>query len=220
MSAALFESISRIAKHEAQNQASSGVAIVVDTHSTSGSDNDYALNIKMRDTALVLSQVPIAVGVLGFAAMPEPGDLVVVVFTEGDFNSPIVVGKLYHPDKNPPEHQADNLIMSFPAGEAEASTLLNISRSAEANINLSMGEDFTLSLTPETATLTLGDMKLEITTKSGGRAELAAGGSTIVMKQDGDISISAKGKLLLEGSEVEIKGQSKVTVQGAELNLN
>jgi len=220
MSAALFESIARIAKHEAQNQASTSVGVVVDTHSSSGADNDYALNIKMRDTGLVLSQVPIAVGVLGFVAMPEPGDLVVVVFTEGDFNSPIVVGKLYHPGKNPPDHQADNLIMSFPAGEAEPSTLLNIARGSEANINLSMGENFTLSLQPETATLTLGEMKLEITTKSGGRAELAAGGSTIVMKQDGDISISSKGTLLLEGNEVEIKGQSKVTVQGAEIKLN
>lgn len=220
MSTALFNSISRIAKHEAQNQASSGVAIVIDTHSKNGTDNDYALNIKMRDTGLVLSQVPIAVGVLGFAAMPEPGDLVVVVFSEGDFNSPIVVGKLYHPEKNPPEHDTENLIMSFPAGEEDPCTLLSISRSSEANINLSFGEDFNLTLQPEIATLTIGDMKLEITSKSGGRAELAAAGSNIVIKQDGDITISSKAKLTLEGNEIEIKGQAKVIVQGAELNLN
>ena len=220
MSIALFDSIARIARHESEARATAGVAVVTDTHATSGADNDYALSLKMRDTGLVLKNVPVATGVLGVVAMPEPGDLVVVVFMEGDYHAPIVVGRLHHPEKNPPAPGDNQLVMSFPAGVEEAATHLSVARGDEANICLTLGENFTLELQPETATLTLGELKLEITSKSGGRAELAAGGSTIVMKQDGDVSITSKGKLLLEGNEVEIKGQSKVVVQGAEVNVN
>ncbi len=220
MSSALFDSVTRIARHEAESRATAGIAVVVDTHLTSGQDNDHAVSVKMRDSGLVISKVPIAVGMLGFAAMPEPGDLVVVVFMEADFNSPIVVGRLYHPEKNPPDQEDQNVVVSLPAGDANPATHLSMSRNTEAHIRLSLGDDCTVELVPDTATIILGDIKLEMTGGGGGRAEIAAGGSTIVMKADGDISISSQSKLLLEGTEVEIKGQSKVVVQGAEVKLN
>ena len=220
MSSVLFDSISRIARHEAEARATAGVAVVVDTHLSSGAANDHAVSVKMRDTGIVLSKVPIAVGVLGLAAMPEPGDLVVVAFMEGDYHAPVVVGRLYRPDKNPPTHSKDDLVINFPAGDDNPATNLVMSRSAEASIQLKLGDELTLDLLPDTATLTIGAMKLEITGKSGGRAEIAAGGSTIVMKQDGDVKISSQTKLVIEGNEVEIKGQAKVTIKGAKVDIN
>jgi len=220
MSSALFDSISRIARHEAEARATAGVAVVVDTHLSSGAANDHAVSVKMRDTGIVFSKVPIAVGVLGLAAMPEPGDLVVVAFMEGDYQAPVVVGRLYRPDKNPPAHSEDDLVINFPAGDDNPATNLVMSRSAEASIQLKLGDELTLDLLPDTATITIGAMKLEITGKSGGRAEIAAGGSTIVMKQDGDVKISSQTKLVIEGNEVEIKGQAKVTIKGAKVDIN
>jgi phage baseplate assembly protein gpV len=220
MSSALFDSIARIARHEAEARATAGVAVVVDTHLSSGAANDHAVSLKMRDTGLVLSKVPIAVGVLGLAAMPAPGDLVVVVFMEGDYHAPVVVGRLYRPDKNPPAHSEDDLVINFPAGDDSPATNLVMSRSASANIKLKLGDELTVELMPDTATITIGEMKLEITGKSGGRAEIAAGGSTIVMKQDCDVKISSQSKLLIEGNEVEIKGQSKVVIKGAQVDIN
>lgn len=220
MSSALFDSISRIARHEAEARATTGVAVVVDTHLSSGAANDYAVSVKMRDTGLVLSKVPIAVGVLGMAAIPVPGDLVVVAFMEGDYQAPVVIGGLYRSDKNPPAHSEDDLVINFPAGDDNPATNLVMSRTADASIKLKLGDELTVELMPDTATITIGEMKLEITGKSGGRAELAAGGSTIVMKQDGDVKISSQSKLLIEGSEVEIKGQSKVVIKGAQVDIN
>ena len=220
MSSALFNSISRIARHEAESRATAGAAVVVDTHLISGADNDHAVSVKMRDTGIVFSKVPIAVGVLGMAAMPETGDLVVVAFMEGDHHAPVVVGRLYSPDKKPPTHSDDDLVVNFPAGDDSPATSLVMSRSAEANIKLTLGDELTVDLLPDTATISIGEMKLEITGRSGGRAELAAGGSTIVMKQDGDVKISSQTKLVIEGNEVEIKGQSTVTIKGAKVDIN
>lgn len=220
MRSALFDSISRIARHEAEARATTGAAVVVDTHLSSGAANDHAVSVKMRDTGIVFSKVPIAVGVLGLAAMPEPGDLVVVVFLEGDYHVPVIAGRLYRPDKNPPAHSENDLVISFPAGDDNPATNLVMSRGAEASIHLTLGDELTADLLPDTASITIGEMKLEITGKGGGRAEIAAGGSTIVMKQDGDVKISSQSKLLLEGSEVEIKGQAKVVINGAEVDIN
>ncbi len=220
MSAALFDSIARIARHESESRAMAGVGVVTETHSGIGGDNDYAVNLKMRDSGLVLKQVPVASGLLGVVAMPEPGDLVVVVFMDGDYHAPVVVGRLYHPELNPPAHGGDELVMSFPAGEAEAATHLSVGRGSEASIRLTLGDEFTLEMTSDTATLTLGDMKLEITGKSGGRAELAAGDSKITMKNSGDVSISSKTKLVLEGNEIHINGQSKVVIKGGQIDIN
>ena len=54
----------------------------------------------------------------------------------------------------------------------------------------------------------------------GGRLEAKAGGAALTIKKDGDISLKTTGKLTLEGSEVEITGQSKVKVSAAMIELN
>ena len=156
----------------------------------------------------------------GWLPCPRRGDLVVVVFMEGDYHAPVVVGRLYRPDKNPPSHTENDLVVNFPAGDDNPATNLVMSRSAEANVKLTLGDELTVDLLSDTATITIGEMKLEITGKSGGRAELAAGGSTIVMKQDGDVKISSQTKLVIEGNEVEINGQAKVVIKGAQVDIN
>lgn len=220
MSNALFDSITRIARHEAQARAAAGVAVVTDTQSTAGANNDYTVSVKMRDSALVLNNVPVASNLLGTVALPEPGDLVVVVFTDGDFNAPIVVGRLHNPERNPPTHETDQLVMSFPAGSDQPTTHLCVGRGSSANIQLRLGDRLELQLDDQTATLTVGDMTLTLTDKSGGAAKLDAGGSIIELKNGGDITVSSKNKLILEGTEVEIKGRAKVAIEGAIVEVN
>ncbi|NWN23221.1 Rhs element Vgr protein, partial [Escherichia coli] len=53
----------------------------------------------------------------GYAAIPAVGDLVVVAFLEGDFDAPFVVGRLYHPDLDPPKHKPGQMALRLPAGE-------------------------------------------------------------------------------------------------------
>src|SRR5206468_1941148 len=105
MSAVLFDSISRIARHEAQARAVAGIGKVTDVFTANGpQDGDYSVTVQMRDTGLILPKVPVAVGPMGFASIPDVGDLAVVVFMEGDYNAPVVVGRVYQPDIPPPEH--------------------------------------------------------------------------------------------------------------------
>ena len=93
MSSALYDSVARIARHEVNTRATAGVGRVVDIHPADGALPDHAVTVKMRDSGLVLPRVPVAVGVMGFAAIPAVDDLVVVLYLEGDYNAPVVVGR-------------------------------------------------------------------------------------------------------------------------------
>src|SRR5262245_30021442 len=101
MSAALYDSITRIARHEVNGRAFAGVGRVVDVFPANDGQQDHAVSVEMRDSKLVLPRVPIAVDAMGFAAIPAMDELVVILFLEGDHNAPVMIGRLYHPDKNP-----------------------------------------------------------------------------------------------------------------------
>ena len=100
---------------------------------------DHAVTVELRDSGLVLPHVPVAVGALGFAAMPAVDDLVLVVFLDGDPNAPVVVGRLYTDDLAPPPEGKDGeLTLGLPAGAAEPDLNLVVD-GAEPSITLELG---------------------------------------------------------------------------------
>ncbi len=77
-----------------------------------------------------------------------------------------------------------------------------------------------IEIVKEKIKLGVGDITATLDGAGGGRMELAAGSSKITMKKDGDVTVTAAGKLKLEGNEVEISGQSKVKVSGGAVEIN
>lgn len=219
MSAALYDTIARIARHEAGARATAAVGRVCDVFANSGAPSDHAVSVELRDEGLVLPRVPIAVGALGFAAAMRVDDLVVVLFLDGDVNAPIVVGRLYHADLTPPGHADGDIVLRIPAGAQEPEWSLIVSES-ESHVQVLHKNEPRLELTGDTATVKVGEMTLQVTSAGGGRAELAAGGARLTIKSDGDITLSTSGKLTLTGSEVEISAAGPVKVKGATVELN
>ncbi len=219
MSSSLFESIARIARHESAKRPVAAIGQVVDTFGPSDNAGDYAVTVELRDSGLVLPRVPIASGVLGFAAIPAVEDLVVVVFAEGNHNAPVVVGRLYTPDLNAPKHDAGQLTLQLPPGDEEPTLDLTIDGNEPA-WRLTLPGDVLVECVEEKISLTVGELHLTLDAGGGGSAEIAAGGSTIRLEKDGDISIKAGGNLDLEANEVSISGQSKVTVAAPQVEIN
>ena len=220
MSSALYDSIARIARHEAAARLSAGVGRVAAIHPAEGASVDHAVTVEMRDSGLVLERVPIAVGVLGFAAIPEVGELVVVVFLDGDANAPVVVGRLYHPAQDPPAHAAGQLVLHLPPHPAEPAVDLVIATADPPSVRLAVGPDVVLEITRERTSVKVGEITLTLEAAGGGRAELAAGGAKITLKKDGDITVHTDGRLKLEGKNVEINASSRVVVTGGEVLIN
>jgi uncharacterized protein involved in type VI secretion and phage assembly len=219
VSAALFDSVARIARHEARARATAGLGVVVDLFAADGPVKDHAVSVKMRDSGLVLPRVPVAVGVMGFAAIPAVDDLVLVVFLDGDVNAPIVAGRVYHPDQEPPKHARDEIVVALPSG-SDPPDLTLVVKGGEPSIELTLPGEVTVKVLDSEVQVAVGEMKLIVEGAGGGRATVAAGGSRLVLKQDGDVTLESKGTLTLKGSQVEIKGDAKVTVQGAQVEIN
>jgi hypothetical protein len=221
VSTALFESVTRIARHEVGRRAVAGVGEVMDVYPAAkgATPPDHAVSVKMRDSGLILPRVPVAVGVMGFAAIPAPGDLVLIVFLEGDINAPVMVGRIYQPDLDPPEHETGQVVLKLPAGKSEPKLDLVV-QGDEPSIKLLLPDKVTIEIVKDKVLIEVGDMSLSVDGAGGGRAEVAAGGSKITLKKDGDISVSSAGNLTLEGKEVKISGTAKVSVKGAQVEIN
>jgi hypothetical protein len=84
-----------------------------------GDEHNHECNVRLREGELELRKVPIATPHLGMVSAPKAGDLVLVSYVGGDPNRPIVVGRLYSADNNPPVHAADEWRVESPLkGEA------------------------------------------------------------------------------------------------------
>lgn len=219
MSVALYESIARIARHEAGARAIAGVGKVVDLFPAEGAAPDHAVSVEMRDSGLVLPRVPVAVGVMGFAAIPAIDDLVLVVFLEGDVNAPVVAGRLYHPDQNPPAHGRDQIVLGLPSG-ADDPDLKLVVKGGEPSILLTLPGDVKLEIKDGKVAIEVGAMHVQLQGAGGGRAEIAAGGAKLTLKQDGDVTLESPTTLTLHATRIEIKADATVTVKGAQVELN
>lgn len=216
---ALFSSISRIARHEASARPIASVGKVTGIHPNEAAPADHAVSVQLRDSGIILNRVPIAVGAMGFAAIPAVDDLVVIVFLEGDYHSPVVVGRLYHPDQEPPKHKDGQMVLRLPSGAATPDLECEITGDPPA-VKLTLPGDVLIEIVKEKIIVGVGEIKATLDGAGGGRMELAAGSSKITMKKDGDVTVKAAGKLKLEATEIEIAGQAKVKVSGGVVEMN
>jgi phage baseplate assembly protein gpV len=202
-----------------RGQATAGIGVVAEVHPATAAQKDHAATVTMRDTGIVLPRVPIAVGALGWAAIPAVDDVVLVIFMDGDVNAPVIAGRLYHPDLDPPVHDEGELVLALPPGQSQPDLLLKIDGNAPS-IHLELPGDVAIDIKDGDVKVAVDTMTLSLTASGGGRAELAAGSSTLTMKKDGDVTLTVNGKLKFDATEIELSGSSKVKVSGGQVEIN
>ena len=79
-----------------------------------GDAHNHECNVKLREGEVELRKVPIATPHLGMVSAPKPGDLVLISYVAGDPNRPIVVGRLYSDERNPPIHEENEWRVESP----------------------------------------------------------------------------------------------------------
>jgi phage baseplate assembly protein gpV len=219
--ALLFDGIARIARHEAAARPVASAAVVTSIYASDGSSSpDHAVSVKLRESGLVLPRVPIAVGAFGLAAIPSVGELVLVTFLEGDYNAPVVIGRLYHPDQNPPKHDEQQIVLRLPSGSDDPDLNCEID-SDPVKVTLTLPGDVSLEIKEDTVTVAAGDIKLTLNASGGGSFSAEAASTSITLKKDGDVAISSQqGKITLDGTEIDIKATGKMKITGATVEIN
>ncbi|WP_444665185.1 phage baseplate assembly protein V [Cellulomonas sp. CW35] len=216
MTDVLYDAVARIARHEADARSWVSVAVVTEVHTTAAGSPDHSVSVRLRDTAVVVPRVPVAVGALGFVATPAVDDLVVVAFADGDPHAGVVVGRLYHRDLAPPEHGDGKVVLQLPPGGKDVD--LQVDASAP-QVTLVVG-DTSIELAKDRATLTIGDCEVVVDGASPGGVTLTAKDSTLTLGGNGEVSLEASTRLTLKAPEVVIDGSSKVTVSGGLVEVN
>ena len=218
MSEAVYDAVARIARHEAQASTHVALAEVTDVHTTGLGGADHAVTVRLRDSHVVVPRVPVVVGALGFVATPATGDLVLVVFADGDRHGGVVVGRLYHRDLAPPPHSDGQLVLQLPPGDTSPAIDV-LADPTTPHVVLTVG-DATVEVTGKTATITIGEARIAVDGNGPESVTVTAGEASLALTAGGDITLEAARDFTLKANRVVVEAQATVSISGATVDVN
>ncbi len=218
MTTTIVGTIQEIVRQELRRVRVTELGVVEDVypHSSAADDDNYGCDVRLSHSGLLLRRVPLATGHIGTVAIPNKGDLVLLVFDQGDVNQPIVIGRLYNDIDRPPLNAPDEIVFRQPLAKPDNETIKGrISNHAEAGppreVLLELPPKIVIQVTDGTVKAAAGrtGMTLDQPDGTGGTVTVVAGRTKITVNQDGDVSVDAAGSISLKaGRDVTIKGQS------------
>jgi phage baseplate assembly protein gpV len=205
----LYETIQRIVQEELRYLYTSELGVVQEQHPhASDSDQDnYACTVQLRNSGIVLKQVPVATSRVGTVLLPAVGDLVVVQFIGGDINAPVVVGSVYNDEQRPPVNTDGQAILHLPLGSEDSDAVhIELSSGDKRECLIKLGSGLSLSLRDD-------DPSVEI--------DVDDGQAKINIARDGTISITSKSDISIKGDgKINIEAAGDLTLKGAKVNIN
>jgi phage baseplate assembly protein gpV len=191
----------------ATHVAELGVVTRTHPHASASDKQNYACDVKLRDTGLELKSVPVATQRIGHAAIPNVEDLVLVSFVHGDVHNPVVIGRLYNDVDRPPVAKDREWVFVCPDDKK--------SGVRRAHFEFPNGNKVTLD--DDKLVLEMGSTKL--TVKNGGDVALESA-ANIDIEAAGDMTLKAGGKLALEaGSSFALKAQTDAKLEGLSISV-
>jgi uncharacterized protein involved in type VI secretion and phage assembly len=226
----IVTTIQEIIRQELRSLRIADLGIVEEVYPHSGDTDvdNYGCDVRLKNSGLLLKRVPLAIGHIGTAAIPNKGDVVLLAFDKGDVNQPIIIGRLYNEKQRPPLNNPDEIIFRLPLAKADNKTIKaairnHQSQSPPRELIFEMPPKITVRVSDGTVRATAGktEMKLDQPGGSGGIVTVFAGRTKITMNQDGDITVEAAaditlkatGDLKMEGRNVKIEGQLNTDIK-------
>lgn len=204
----LFDTIRRIVQEEVSRVRTAELAVVQEQHPhAADSDKDnYACTVAMRDSGIVLKQVPVATSQIGLASIPAVGDLVLIQFINGDINAPVITGRLYNDEDRPPVNDDSQMIVHLPLGAANSDAVhIELHSGDKREIVIKLGQGLELNLRDDDPVV---DLKVD-----GGKA-------TLKIDRDGAITLESQGNIQMKGTEITVEAQGQLNLKGAAVNIN
>jgi phage baseplate assembly protein gpV len=221
------EVIQAMARHEAERRTFCELAVVTSTFDGADGDDTHSVSVRLKDSGVPLTRLPLATTLTGAAALPRTGDVVLVLFPRGDLGSGVVIGQVYSDERRPPDFDRDEAVLVWPGDaadpESEAVDLrLRGGEEREAALTLGGSKDARARLRDGVIELIAGgvEVRLAHSSSSDGKVTLAAGGTSITLEQDGDVTVEAVGTLTLKATKVVIEGDTQVVLNGQVVEIN
>lgn len=226
----IVNTIQEIIRQEMRSLRVADLGLVEEVYPHRGENDvdNYGCDVRLKNSGLLLKRVPVAIGHIGTVAIPNKGDLVLLVFDKGDVNQPLIIGRLYNEKQRPPLNNTDEVIFRLPLAAADDKTIKSAirnhqSQSPARELIFEMPPKITVRVTDGTVRATAGktEMKLDQPGGSGGTVTIFAGRTKITMNQDGDVTVEgaadmtfkATGDLKMEARNVKIESQLNTDIK-------
>ena len=220
-----YEIIRKIAEHEVEklHLLEYGKVESVNIHSSEDDGVGYTCSVLLLGRfmdggqMLKIENVPIITQFTGQVDVPYIDDLVLISYINGDFELPVIVGRLYSKEKGPPLFEAGQHLIELaphryhPDGPKESRIDIKFTDGSQATINITSSK------------LAIKISETEMTLRSGSEPsiELRAKNTTLTMKEDGDITIRSKAKIEFKAdSDINLTASGNVNIKGSNINLN
>jgi phage baseplate assembly protein gpV len=208
MTLTLYETVQRIVQEELGRVRTAELAIVQEQHPhADDSDKDnYACTVRLRDSGIVLEQVPVATSRIGCVSIPAVNELVLVQFVGGDINAPIITGRLYNDEDRPPVNDDGQAITHLPLGADDADAVhIELYSGDTRELVFKLGSGIEVNVRDDDPVV---ELKVD-----GGKL-------TLQVDRDGAVALESKGNVELKGNEISIEAQSQLNLKGGTVNIN
>jgi uncharacterized protein involved in type VI secretion and phage assembly len=214
--AELVPELRRLIREEVHTLRSTELAVVQGQHphESDGDTDNYAVTVRLRDTGIVLSKVPVATCRLGSVSIPPVGALVLVQFIGGDVNAPVVTGTFYTDEDRPPANADGQVIWNLPADASpDDAVRLEVSSADSKSVVLKIASAVTVEIKDDDPAVSIDvGGNAQITIDSDGKVAIKSSQS-LELKASSDLKIEAQGNL-------ELKAGGQMTIKGSVINLN
>ena len=208
MTLTLYETVQRIVQEQLGHVRTAELAIVQEQHPHAGdSDKDnYACTVQLRNSGIVLKQVPVATDRIGCVSIPAVGELVLVQFVGGDVNAPIVTGRLYNDEDRPPVNDDGQAITHLPLGAEDGDAVhIELHSGDTRELIFKLGSGVEVNVRDDDPVV---ELKVD-----GGKL-------TLQIDRDGALTLESQGNVQIKGSEISIEAQSQLNLKGGTVNIN
>jgi len=208
MTLTLYETVQRIVREELGRVRTAELAIVQEQHPHAGdSDKDnYACTVRLRNSGIVLKQVPVATPRVGCVSIPAVDELVLVQFVGGDVGAPIITGRLYNDEDRPPVNEDGQAITHLPLGAEDGDAVrIELHSGDRREILVKLGDGISVNVVDDDPVV---------------KVEVDGGKLTLQVDRDGTLTLESQGNVQLKGNEVTIEAQSQLNLKGGTVNIN
>ncbi len=221
-----YEMIRKVAEREVEklHLLEYGKVESVNIHSSEDDGIGYTCSILLvgRTTddgeMLKLENVPIVTGFTGQIDVPYVDELVLVSYINGDFELPVIVGRLYSREKKPPLFEDGQHLIEIAPSRYHP----NGPKESKIDVKFVDGSQTTIKITNTSVNVSMGDTAM--TLQAGGSEPLISlriKEAFIALEEDNAIMINAKSDInLMSERNINIDANGDVKIKGSKINLN
>ncbi len=165
---------------------------------------------------LKLENIPIVAGFMGQIDVPGINDLVLISYINGDFELPVIIGRLYSKEKTPPLFEDGQHLW-----EISKSTYESDLEKSVIDIKFVDGSNTKIHITDSSLEVATGKLRATISSGDEPYMEFDANGTTVTIKEDGNINIAAKANIMIKSdADINLEASGNVNIKGSKINLN